>query len=44
MGEGGEGGRGTREEARAWSFSRRVEGRGGLEKEKKEGEAHTGGG
>ena len=39
MGEGGEGGRGTREEARARSFAGRVEGRGGWEKEE-EGEAH----
>jgi hypothetical protein len=40
MGEGGEGGRGAREEARAHVFARRVEGRGGREKEEKEGEAH----
>jgi hypothetical protein len=40
MGEGGEGGRGAREEARAQSFARRVLGRGGQEKEEKEGEVH----
>jgi hypothetical protein len=40
----GEGGRGAWEEARAQSFARRVEGRGGREKEEKEGEPHAGGG